>query len=86
MQCNRLSGYRTADVPADRPPQSRHPAILPRSGFDDMQFDRLKRRASPLYLLITHAGSPHAKNRFTHLHPAGSSRAAGFGGAGKHFQ
>src|SRR3984893_8525767 len=44
--CNRLSGCRReADVPADRPPQSRYPAILPRSGGDDMQFDRLKRRA-----------------------------------------
>jgi hypothetical protein len=39
-----ISGCRTADVPADRPPQSRYPAILPRSGGDDMQFDRLKRR------------------------------------------
>jgi hypothetical protein len=44
VQCNRLSDCRTADVPADRPPQSRYPAILPRSGGDDTQFDRLKRR------------------------------------------
>jgi hypothetical protein len=44
VQCNRLAGCRMADVPADRPPQSRYPEILPRSGGDDMQFDRLRRR------------------------------------------
>ena len=30
VQCNRLSGCTTANVPADRPPRNQYPAILPR--------------------------------------------------------
>jgi hypothetical protein len=42
--CHRWLILLSAHVPADRPPQSRYPAIPPRSGGDDIQLDRLKRR------------------------------------------